>query len=71
MAIDKEFMPECPFFRTQRKKYIECEGLCDHSVIRCHFAREKGMINHMTQYCCSMNFGKCPMGKMLYAKYEE
>lgn len=71
MLDEMEVLPECPFFRHQKRDYVECEGMDSFSVLRSHYRRRKRLQAQLTQYCCSMNYTNCPVGKMLFAKYEE
>ena len=66
-----ELLPECPFFQKRGQRHIDCEGVEDHSILRQMFTRTRFTEEHYTRYCCSMCFEKCPIGKMLYQKYEE
>ena len=71
--MNKEFelLPECPFCLDFKKNQIICEGVNDHSEAVLKFSRTRFMKEYQEGYCCSMNFGKCPVAKMLYSKYED
>lgn len=71
MSSEKELLPECPFFRFHKRNYVECEGMDDHSILRSHYDLRTSLDAHLERYCCSMNYSSCPVGKMLFAKYED
>ena len=64
-----EILPECPFYDHEFRRGVKCEGLSEKSFIRLCFPKEEDFKEHRLSYCCSMNWEKCPIAKMLNAKY--
>ncbi len=71
MKKEYELLPECPFCLDFKPNRIICEGVNDHSEVVLKFSRPRFLKEHQEGYCCSMNFGQCPVAKMLYNKYED
>ncbi len=66
-----ELLPQCPFYQFEREKTVVCEGIVEHSFSEQKFTRERFLQAHKEEFCCSMNYTNCPLGKLLFAKYEE
>ncbi len=71
MYTKNELLPECPFYLSETGKSVVCEGLSEHNVLELKFSRSTYFRTHKENFCCSMNYETCPIGKMLFAKYEE
>ena len=61
---------QCPFYRSESKRGIHCEGVSVGSAIHLVFEAPDGNKKYQEKYCCG-NFKKCLIAKMLYRKYEE
>ena len=62
---------ECPFYVELEKHHVQCEGIEEGSSLQVNFISRKDRLAFMDRYCRSMDWEKCPIAKMLYAKYEE
>ena len=65
-----ELLPECPFYDQEVRRRIKCESPFEGSILQVSFGADKGFKEHREAYCCSMNWEKCPIAKMLNDKYE-
>lgn len=61
---------QCPFFKELTNKGISCEGLTDDSLIKLWFSSPKSKLYH-TRVFCENEYKKCPIYRMLEAKYED
>ncbi len=66
-----ELLPECPFYIRESPRRVVCEGLVEGSTLCLNFNRRARMGAFHRAYCCSMDYSKCPIAKVLFAKYEE
>ena len=69
--FDNELLPECPFYIRDSDRSVVCEGLIEHSVMTMTFKRSARKKAFCEKTCCSMDYGNCPIAKVLFAKYEE
>ena len=61
--------PECPFLLYFKKNHIACEGLYSGAMLRLDFRQSEALEEHKDKFCCSMNWEKCPIARMLYEKH--
>lgn len=61
---------KCPFYRSQEKYKVHCEGVDEHSSIHLVFGDPK-MKTEYQRDNCSRNYKECRIAQMLYKKYEE
>lgn len=66
---------KCPFYESDDKGRISCEGITDESRIRLCFMKASGALDqdkkleYLHNYCIR-DYQKCRVYKMLQAKYE-
>ncbi len=60
---------QCPFYKTESRKVIYCEGVTEHSRIHNAFARDASAAGFKKKHCRD-GWKDCPIAKMLWAKYE-
>lgn len=59
---------ECPFYTSEDKYKIRCEGLWDGSTTHIVFPSPQKKKRHKQKYCCT-NYKVCMLAKTLYTKY--
>ena len=60
---------QCPFYHSESKRKIHCEGVECGSSTHLVFESPDGNKKYKKKYCCG-DFKKCLIAKMLYRKYE-
>lgn len=60
----------CPFYLHEGRQIICCEGLYDGCVIHVAFANATNAKSHKRRLC-RHDYRRCPVYKMLEAKYYE
>lgn len=60
---------KCPFYKSESKKTINCEGVIN-SVCTQPFKTQKKKEFYKSEYCNTFNCINCPYHKMLDRKYE-
>lgn len=70
MELEGKKLVECPFYRKNVEKGVRCEGLKGSSSLQVNFISRKQRQEFMDKCCCSMDWEKCPLAKILYAKYD-
>lgn len=58
----------CPFFKDMTSEAIRCENVFSCSVIN-DFGSKNLKREHAERYCCTFNYKKCLLAKMLLEKY--
>lgn len=67
-----EAYTKCPFYICEYKRSITCEGFEDGMESNMNkFKTEEEKSNFVKQYCCSMNYEKCKLCRMIMEKYKE
>ena len=60
----------CPYYRSDSKEKIFCEGVQDNTSIHLVFPDSKDKKPYMHKYCCSMdNYDNCRIADMLNLKH--
>lgn len=58
----------CPFFKDWTSRTIRCENIFSIAVIN-DFESVSLKREHQERYCCTFNYKKCLLAKMLLEKY--
>lgn len=61
----------CPYFSSEEKFHINCEGLIDKTISRTWFRSEKRKQQWLRDYCCKYCYRKCPIARSLDRKYAD
>lgn len=62
---------KCPYFISEGRKSITCEGLIDGANWRQVFPSEAVKRTHTRQFCRKYCYGDCPAAKEICRKYRE
>ena len=58
----------CPFFKDMTSRTIRCENVFSISVTN-DFESVSLKCEHQERYCCTFNYRKCLLARMLFEKY--
>lgn len=64
-----ECIIKCPFYQSEKEKYITCEGFIKNTCMVTQFPDAKHKREHIKNNCSLENGGRCPMAQNLFAKY--
>lgn len=70
MKLRDSTYAQCPFYKGHIQGVICCEGPVEGSVLRLSFASCQLQADHRRGFCEKMDYGRCPVARMLEAKYE-
>lgn len=59
----------CPFYHNEDTLVIYCEGVTDDTVIHLAFSKKEDKQEYKKVLCCTPQYGKCLLAKMLDSKY--
>ena len=61
----------CPFYKGVENVgfTLRCEGAIGNSILAHKFFGEQARDRHMSRYCKSFRYGKCPISRLLEEKY--
>lgn len=65
---------KCPYWKFEsgpKRREVICQGVQPGQSIRTHFALEEQRLEWMRGYCCSFNFGKCPLCRAIETDWTE
>ena len=54
----------CPYYRTQGKKWVKCDGIIEESAITQDFANEIQKEFYQENYCWN-KYQNCPLVKLI------
>lgn len=60
---------KCPFYQSEKEKYITCEGFIKNTCMVTSFPNLKSKHEHIKRNCSLEDGGRCPMAQNLFAKY--
>ena len=63
-------MIKCPFYLTEKKNYIYCEGFLKGTSMITAFSDAAAKREHIRGFCFLADGGSCPMAVNLYEKYK-
>lgn len=66
----EDHLVKCPYYKTNTSQVIYCEGLEEGMAIHMAFASHAQLIDFKGRYCRRMEYGSCPLARILEAKYE-
>lgn len=66
----EDHLVQCPYYKTNASQVIYCEGLEDGMAIHMAFASHAQLIDYKGRFCRRMNYGACPLARILEEKYE-
>lgn len=61
----------CPFYETQSRVRITCEGAEENQKTNIKFENEMQKKAWLGRFCETMDYGLCPYGQMIMRKYEQ
>lgn len=61
----------CPFFRRAEKQFVRCEGMEPGQRVEIGFRSKSKHKGWLDRYCCSYNFGCCPLYRALEQNCKE
>lgn len=61
----------CPFYHSEEKQKIHCEGILPYTTIHMAFMSQADLRKHKQKYCHCMDYDKCPIADMLNRKYDK
>ena len=67
----EDHLVQCPYYKTHTSQVIFCEGLEDGMAIHLAFATHAQLINYKSRFCRRMEYGKCPLARILEEKYDD
>ncbi len=70
MNISLQANIKCPFFMSETKNLLCCEGFIDGTCMTTKFQSTAAKVEHVNQFCINMDGGECYMAKKLYEKYK-
>ena len=65
---------KCPYWRYAtgaERREIVCQGIRSGQTIRTHFRGEGDRVIWLRTYCCSFNFGRCPLCRAIENDWKE
>ncbi len=60
---------QCPFFVSESKLLLCCEGLLDTTCMTTSFPEKEAKLQHIDCFCRKKDGGNCPMATSLFEKY--
>lgn len=66
----EDHLVQCPYYKTHTSQVIFCEGLEDGMAIHLAFATHAQLINYKGRFCRRMEYGNCPLARILEEKYD-
>lgn len=61
---------KCPFYSSEDRWHIYCEGVCEGTSLQLTFWNEYGKRPYKLKHCIG-NYAKCRIADMLLRKYDE
>ena len=66
----EDYLVQCPYYKTDTRQVIFCEGLEDGMAIHLAFATPQQLINYKVRFCRRLEYGSCPLARILEEKYD-
>lgn len=71
MATDfRDQEVQCPYYHSQNKYTIRCEGIVPDTTTETHFRTTAGKEKHMEVWCCR-HFERCEVYAAISEKYRQ
>ena len=67
---NEDYLVQCPYYKTNTRQVVYCEGLEDGMAIHLAFSTPAQLINYKSRFCRRLNYGSCPLAKILEEKYD-
>ena len=61
---------QCPFFKSERKNLLCCEGFIEGTCMTTAFSSRQAALNYISDNCSHKDGGRCPLAMNLFGKYE-
>lgn len=62
---------QCPFFKSEMKNLLCCEGFVDGTCMTTSFPDRGAALSYISRNCSEKDGGRCPMAKNLFDKYKK
>lgn len=70
MSVTFDNVIQCPFYISEAKHLLCCEGLFDTTCMTTSFPDKKAKAQHIDSFCSKIDGGGCPMADSLFEKYK-